>query len=118
VIALPPPSTKEKPTDWPRRRAALIKQLSTLERGQLVIVRYPYPDWDVLEEWVYNDADIDKQRVIFAHDFGDEENRKLLAYYPDRTVWLLTFDTKSGQEDLEPYASPHMQLTGDLTRAK
>jgi hypothetical protein len=88
---------------WNYRRADLIQRLSALNRGQLVIVRYPTPDWQIGEEWVYNSADIDGQRVVFAHDLGVEENRPLLSYYPNREVHLLTFDPASGQEKIEPY---------------
>jgi len=89
--------------DWSQRRASLIQRLSALDRQQLVIVRYPYPDWRVDDEWVYNGADIDHQRVVFAHDLGQEQNVALLNYYPDRTALLLTFDPRSGQEQVEPY---------------
>ena len=85
------------------RRDALIERLSALDQRQLVIVRYPSPDWRVSEEWVYNSADIDRQRVILAHDLGTEQDRELLAYYPDRKIWLLTFDRASGQERIAPY---------------
>ena len=70
-----------------------------------MIVRYPSPDWNPLEEWVYNSADIDSQRVVFAHDLGVEQNRALLAYYPDRTVSLLTFDRVSGEDQIQPYSA-------------
>lgn len=95
---MPPPSY------WPNRRAALIERLSALDRRQLVIVRYPSPNWNIGEEWVYNSVDIDRQRVVFAHDLGMEQNRALLGYYPDRTALLLTFDSVSGQEQIEPYS--------------
>ena len=85
------------------QRDALIKRLSALDRRQLVIVRYPSPAWRIDQEWVYNSADIDRQRVVFAHDLGPEQDRALLAYYPDRMAWLLTFDKLSGQEKIEPY---------------
>jgi hypothetical protein len=90
--------------DWPYRRAALIRSLSALDRPQLVIVRYPWPNWNEGQEWVYNGADIDGQRVVFAHDLGTEKDRALLDYYPDRTALLLTFDPGSGKEKLETYA--------------
>jgi hypothetical protein len=81
----------------------LIRSLSALDRPQLVIVRYPSPDWKVDQEWVYNSADIDRQRVVFAHDLGAEKDRALLDYYPDRAALLLTFDPVSGKEKLEAY---------------
>ncbi len=92
-----------------RQRNALIARLSALNQPQLVIVRYPSPDWKVDQEWVYNSADIDRQRVVFAHDLGTAQNRALLGYYPDRTAWLLTFDSGSGHERIVPYSSPPAQ---------
>ena len=89
---------------WSTRRMDLIHQLAHLDREQLVIVRYPWPDWRVDEEWVYNGADIDHQRVVFAHDFGPVENRALLNHYPDRSVVLVTFDPYTGKEKVEPYS--------------
>ena len=89
--------------EWSRQRSALIDRLSALDRPQLMIVRYPSPDWRVGEEWVYNSADIDGQRVIFAHDLGGEKDRALLDYYPDRAAQLLTFDPVSGKAEVQPY---------------
>ncbi len=88
---------------WATRRAALIQRLSVLDRPQLVFVRYPSPDWRSDEEWVYNGADIDHQRVVFARDLGAEKDQALLAYFRDRKALLLTFNPVSGEETLEPY---------------
>jgi hypothetical protein len=87
------------------RRPALLKRLLAINQRQLVIVRYPSPAWRVLEEWVYNSADIDSQQVIFAHDLGMEQDRALLKYYADRKIWLLTFDPVTAVEQIEPYPS-------------
>ena len=43
-------------------------------------------------EWVYNDADIDDQRVIFARSLDPASDAQLLARYPDRQVWQLIVD--------------------------
>jgi hypothetical protein len=91
------------PADWPGQRAALVNRLSTLGPRQLVIVRYPAPDWNFLEEWVYNGADINREKVIFAHDLGAEDNRSLLNYYHDCNAWLLTFDPSSQEARIQPY---------------
>jgi hypothetical protein len=56
------------------------------------------------EEWVYNGADIDNQEVIWAHDLGDQENKRLLEYYKDRKIWLYEPDTDFKQ--LNPYHAP------------
>jgi len=83
------------------QRAKVIADLSTLKRGQLVIVHYPDPLWNGKDEWVYNNADIDLQKVIFAHDLGMDKDAALLHYYRDRQIWLLTFE--HGQYCLSPY---------------
>ena len=45
-----------------------------------MLVRYA-PDHNVLEEWVYNHADIDGSAIVWARDMGDAANRELLDYY-------------------------------------
>ena len=90
-------------SSWAYRDGALTQRLSLLDRPQLVFVRYPAPDWRLGEEWVYNGADFDRQRVVFAHDLGEEMDKALLDYYPDRAAQLLTFDPVSGREQIQPY---------------
>ena len=59
----------------------------------LVFVRYA-PQHIFQEEWVWNAADIDGARVVWARDLGPEEDRKLLAYYPLRTPVLFEPDAR------------------------
>jgi hypothetical protein len=73
-------------------RIDLIRRLSEMDGDHLVIVRYPYPEWRLGYEWVYNGADIDSQKIVFAHDLGMKENQEILDYYPSRRKWLLTFE--------------------------
>jgi hypothetical protein len=80
---------------WPRgnfARAAVNHELSQLPGQQLVIVRYA-PGHDVNMEWVYNAADIDDSKVVWAREMGSEQNRVLSAYFQNRTAWLLNADT-------------------------
>jgi hypothetical protein len=89
---------------WSHIRTEMIRELSSNGKPNLILVRYPTPAWNVHDEWVYNGADIDSQRVVFAHDLGTNRNRELLDYYKDRTVWLLTFDPKNPRKCfLTPY---------------
>jgi len=81
-------------------RAAIVGQLNSLPGPQLVLVRYK-PGHDTLIEWVYNDADIDSSKVIWARDMGEPQNDELLRYYPDRRIWLLEAD------DVPPQLSPY-----------
>jgi len=55
-------------------------------------VRYA-EDHNVHDEWVYNGADIDGARVLWARELDPIQNAKLFAYFKDRSVWLVTPDT-------------------------
>jgi hypothetical protein len=72
-------------------RAALMAQLDSSPERQLILVRYR-ADHDPQREWVYNPADIDEAKVVWARDMGPEQNAELLRYYPDRRAWLLEPD--------------------------
>jgi len=73
------------------RRTFVNRALAVAPGQQLVFVRYS-PRHIFQEEWVWNEADIDAARVVWARDLGTEENRKLLDYYPRRAVFLLEPD--------------------------
>jgi hypothetical protein len=75
----------------PDRRSVIEQQLARAPGKQLVFVRY-WPQHIFQNEWVYNDADIDHSRIVWARDLGSSEDQKLLHYYPDRVVWLLEPD--------------------------
>ncbi len=51
-------------------------------------------------EWVYNGADLEGSRVLFAHDLSPEKNERLLAHDPSRTAWLFLPEE---QDALVPY---------------
>ena len=36
---------------------------------------------------IWNEPDIDAARIIWARDLGPEMTAKLMARYPDRSVW-------------------------------
>lgn len=87
----------------PERRVAVNNQLAQAPGRQLVFVRY-WPRHIFQDEWVYNAADIDGARVVWARDLGPAENEALRHYYPDRTVWLLEPDARPPR--LTPYTAP------------
>ena len=72
-------------------RAAMLADLQRLPGNQLVIVRYQ-PDHNPFAEWVYNEANIDKAKVVWAHDMSPVENQELISYFHDRRVWLMDAD--------------------------
>ncbi|HXM42160.1 MAG TPA: hypothetical protein VN924_12975 [Bryobacteraceae bacterium] len=77
----------------PERRVAVNNELARAPGKQLVFVRY-WPRHIFQDEWVYNAADIDGARVVWARDLGPAEDEELRRYYPDRTVWLLEPDAR------------------------
>ncbi|HTQ55498.1 MAG TPA: hypothetical protein VMI94_13615 [Bryobacteraceae bacterium] len=77
----------------PERRVAVGRQLAQVPGKQLVFVRY-WPRHIFQDEWVYNAADIDGARIVWARDLGDAEDQRLLRYYPDRAAWLLEPDAQ------------------------
>jgi hypothetical protein len=71
-------------------RMAIARQLAHSEGKQLVFVRYS--PRHLLREWIGNEADIDRERVVWALDLGPDEDAALLRYYPDRTLWVVEPD--------------------------
>jgi hypothetical protein len=84
----------------PERRIAVNSQLAKMPGRLLVLVHY-WPQHIFQDEWVYNAADIDHSRVVWARDLGDTEDQKLVRYYADRTVLLLEPDARPPR--LAPY---------------
>jgi hypothetical protein len=73
------------------QRARLLKQLNQGKDRHLVLVTYG-PNHSYHKEWVYNEADIDGSKVVWARDMGLKENCKLIEYFKDRKVWSLEID--------------------------
>jgi hypothetical protein len=80
------------------------KVLATGDDRHLIVVRYA-PGHSSHEEFVYNDADIDGSRVVWARDLGPEAEGRLLRYFKDRTVWMLVVN-QSDQQLLGPWKGP------------
>jgi hypothetical protein len=62
-----------------------------------VIVRYSLNHNPSFNEWVYNAADIDGSKVIWAQDMGPANDLELIHYYKDRRVWLVQPDMRPAQ---------------------
>ncbi len=80
------------PGHYGTARAKVETHLKELPGRQLAIVHYK-PDHNPLDEWVYNRANINDSKVIWARDESPADNLKLLRYYRNRRVWLVEPDT-------------------------
>ncbi|MFZ0762204.1 MAG: hypothetical protein WAM69_19820 [Candidatus Sulfotelmatobacter sp.] len=88
---------------WTHRnidRSDILKELEAMPGQQLAIVCYS-PSHSPHSEWVYNRADIDAAKVVWARDMGKDGNRELLQYFRGRKVWLVEADSPTPQ--LLPY---------------
>ena len=88
------------PDHFVTQRSLVEHQLEQGAGGQLAIVRYA-PDHDPLDEWVYNRADIDGSKVIWARAMDVASDAELIRYYSKRKAWLVQPDSTSDQ--LIPY---------------
>jgi hypothetical protein len=71
---------------------------------QLVIVQYGPNDKGGFRAWVYNGADIDSAKVLWAQDMGPAKNAELIDYFKDRSIWVL--DANGDPPRLSPYLHP------------
>jgi hypothetical protein len=80
-------------------RARVEAELRAIPGDHLVLVHVgPDPQSD--SDWVYNDAEIDSSKIVWARDMG-AKNQELLDYYKNRQVWLM--DTDQDIPQLRPY---------------
>ncbi|MFC5863801.1 hypothetical protein ACFPT7_15945 [Acidicapsa dinghuensis] len=92
------------PGHFGTERAAIADELENQPGKQLAIV-YRGSRRNVLDEWVYNGADIDSQKVIWARAMSPGDNSELIRYYKDRRVWLVNAD------DLPATVTPYSDQT-------
>src|SRR6266446_8683609 len=96
------------PLAWPCQgdpsRAAIAEKLQHTPGKHLIIVRYDPDDHNIHDEWVYNGAEIDTAKVLWARELDPQQNANLFASFKDRKLWLVTPD--SDNTYLGPYTPP------------
>jgi hypothetical protein len=88
-------------------RAHVLTELENLPGPQLAIVRYA-PNHAPFDDWVYNAADIDRSRVVWAREMENQDNAKLLSYFHDRTAWLVEPD--ANPPAISPYPRESLNI--------
>jgi hypothetical protein len=72
-------------------RARIQSRMEQTPGRHLLLVHYE-PTHNYMAGWVYNGADIDNSKVIWANDMGPEKNQELIEYFKDRQVWFVEPD--------------------------
>jgi hypothetical protein len=88
------------------QRAKLIERLEQEKGEHLILVKYlpsraQYADF----EWVYNEADIDAAKVVWARDMELAKNCELINYFDERVIWSLEIDRDGGSTELKRFPS-------------
>ncbi len=81
-------------------KSVVEKAAERNNKKYLAIVSYSN-EYTFLEDIVYNKADIDSSKLIWAYDLGEEKNKKLLDYYKDRKV--LRVKISGSKMKIDPY---------------
>src|SRR5579885_1006731 len=82
-------------------RAQIEEQLERMPGKQLVLVRY-LKNHSMHQELVYNGADIDGSKIVWARELDAEQNARLAEYFSDRKIWLVRVSFFGAL--LEPYS--------------
>ena len=85
------------------RKARATEYLNGQSGPHLVIVKAKQEASNLLQ-WIYNDADIDASRIVWARDLGPWRNAELMAYFEGRQVWRL--DPNEENAVLRPVSLP------------
>jgi hypothetical protein len=70
------------------KHAVIEERLEKQPGEHLVLVSYG-PRHEIYEELVYNHADIDGSKVVWARSLGAEKDAELIRHYPNRDVWMV-----------------------------
>ncbi len=91
VAVLAPFNMDREPWDPIKFRVQFANQLDATPGQHLVIVHYS-PQHIPYREWVYNGADIDGSKVVWAREIPGVSLQPLLDYFRGRQVWLVEPD--------------------------
>lgn len=79
--------------DWQWQRAAIMEQLKTTDGKHLIMVHYE-ANHNPHHEWVYNRADIDSAKVVWAREMSPEKDQALIDYFGNHKIWVLKADAE------------------------
>jgi len=83
-------------------RKPVEQQLAALSGEHLVLVRYA-KDHNSGEEYVYNEADIDRAKTVWAREIPRIDPSLLLRYFRNRDVWI--FEPDEDDSVVRPFSA-------------
>ena len=89
------------PDHFGTERARVEGYLTNLPGKQLAIVRYSSRH-NPFNEWVYNSAEIESSKVVWAREMDAVNNQELIDYYKGRKVWLVEPDFSQAKVSTYP----------------
>ncbi len=69
-------------------KARIARDLAQVPGEHLVFVKTKASEFNLLQ-WIYNSANIDGARIVWARDLGEDRDAELAKYYRDRDVWVV-----------------------------
>jgi hypothetical protein len=100
VVSLYGTIKKDNSSSWQEQRAQVLRELKQEDGKHLIVVSYG-PGHSFQNEWVYNEADIDHSKVVFARAINSTQDCQLVEYFKSRRIWSL--DADQSIPKLEPY---------------
>jgi len=100
VVVLAGRAATHPTVGWNTYREEIVRQLNNLPGKHLVLVYYS-TGHNVHQEWVYNAADIDAAKIVWAREIPGRDLTLLLEYFKDRRVWVVQADAVPPR--IEPY---------------
>ncbi len=97
------------------QRAKLLARLINTNDSHLIVIKYG-PNHSSLNEWIYNEADIDGSKVVWARAMDPKEDCNVVRYFRERKIWSLEIDNDEEPIQLKPFATQSCPQAED-TRA-
>jgi hypothetical protein len=66
----------------------ITRELERIPGQHLAFVKTKTSEFNLLQ-WIYNAADIDASRIVWARPLGAEEDARLIEYFRGRQVWIV-----------------------------
>ncbi len=102
IILVPVKMKRDLPSAWNMQRGRILKQMAEGEAKHLMIVTYG-PQHSFHHEWVYNEADIDTAKVIWARSMNRRQDCELINFFKDRLIWSLEVNNDDSTVEPRPY---------------